>query len=591
MPIDKLIPRYLNKDDDFLIVKAVEAVDALNIQTSDDEGGNAGVMKNALGNVVIATGASGDALPSGTNTVIGTAKCKQTGEIFYFVHNSSNNHSVYRYATSTNTTKLVYRDSVLGFTATGFVKGDCMVKENGDVLLYFTDGVTDPKKINVTRALANTTGVSGYPYKAAGASSYTDAEKLLSITTIKAPPQVPPVVTVSSDTSITSNNITDKLFQFACQYVYEDGELSAISPYSEIATNYMNFVDGYVTDRMKDTFNAISVQYNHSKGDVSKIRILYREGTFNNFSVFKEISNNRSSTTGSVLFTNATIGSIISDNEMNKLYDAVPQKSRSQVLSGNRLSYGGYTEFYDNTNVSATVVFSYEKSAPRLMSLSTTTTGTTVSASTSTNNVKFTLDLTNFPESSTYDTTINLSFNVEAGPITITSGSPSGSAFSVGTITGVTTIDLGNTVFSINKTFVVSGYASRNALASSVISQLTGTTYTGFTSPENSLLFVSGSSTYYLFAGEILGTIASATVSGGVITANLLASTLSIQSVSVLQGSAGSLLDVTDSTNPVVWNVTGSISSLYNQTWYSFRVSNISSSFGISNNVYRAFLS
>ena len=107
MPIDKLIPRYLNKDDDFLIVKAVEAVDALNIQTSDDEGGNAGVMNNALGNVVIATGASGDALPSGTNTVIGTAKCKQTGEIFYFVHNSSNNHSIYQYTSIRNTVKLV----------------------------------------------------------------------------------------------------------------------------------------------------------------------------------------------------------------------------------------------------------------------------------------------------------------------------------------------------------------------------------------------------------------------------------------------------------------------------------------------------
>ena len=218
------------------------------------------------------------------------------------------------------------------------------------------------------------------------------------------------------------------------------------------------------------------------------------------------------------------------------MYDAVPQKSRSQVLSGNRLAYGGYTEFYDNTNVSASVVFSYEKSAARLMSLSTTTTGTTVSASTTTNNVKFNLDLTNFPDSSSYNTTINLSFNIEAGPITITSGSPSGSTFSVGTITGVTSVDLGNTSFSINKTFNVSGYASRNALASAVISQLTGVTYTGFTSPDNSLLSVSGSQTYYLFAGELAGSIVSATVSGGVITANLVASTLFVQSVSIQQG-------------------------------------------------------
>jgi hypothetical protein len=579
MPIDKLIPRYLNKDDDFLIVKTIEAVDALNIQTSDDEGGNAGVMKNALGNVVIATGASGDALPSGTNTVIGTARCKQTGEIFYFVHNSSNNHSVYRYATSTNTTKLVYRDSVLGFSATGFVKGDCMVKENGDVLLYFTDGVTDPKKINVTRALANTAGVSGYPYKAEGSTAYTDAEKLLSITTIKAPPQVPPVATVSSDTSIATNNITNKLFQFACQYVYEDGELSAISPYSEIATNYMNFVDGYVTDRMKDTFNAISVQYNHSKGDVSKIRILYREGTFNNFSVFKEVSNNRSSTTGSVLFTNATIGSVISDNEMNKLYDAVPQKSRSQVLSGNRLSYGGYTEFYDNTNVSATVVFSYEKSAPRLTSLSTTTTGTTVSASTTTNNVKFTLDLTNFPESSTYDTTVNLSLNIGSEYL----GVSSGSAFSVGRVSGVTAVQLGSTELNINKTFVVSGYADKNVLASAIISQLTGVTYSGITTNANSNLVVSPFR--YTFAGSFEATLVSPAISSGVITFSIQIGKLYVQSVDIWRGVNPAIGE-----DPVIWNVSN-IWGNYNYEFGKLKLSNISSSFGIANNAYTAFKS
>ena len=579
MPIDKLIPRYLNKDDDFLIVKAVEAVDALNIQTSDDEGGNAGVMKNALGNVLIATAASGDALPSGTNTVIGTAKCKQTGEIFYFVHNSSNNHSVYRYATSTNTTKLVYRDSVLGFTATGFVKGDCMVKENGDVLLYFTDGVTDPKKINVTRALANTTGVSGYPYKAAGASSYTDAEKLLSITTIKAPPQVPPVVTVSSDTSITSNNITDKLFQFACQYVYEDGELSAISPYSEIALNYLNFVDGYVTDDTKNVFNAISVQYNNSKGDVSKVRVLYREGTFNNFSVFKEINNNRAVATGSVLFTNATIGTVISDNEMNKMYDAVPQKSRSQVLSGNRLAYGGYTEFYDNTNVSGNVVFAYEKSSPRLTSLSTTTTGTTVSASTTTNNVKFTLDLSNFPESSSYDTTINLSLNISSDYLGISSGS----AFSVGRVSGVTAVQLGATELAINKTFVVSGYADKNVLASAVISQLTGVTYTGITTNANSNLFISPFR--YTFAGNFEATLVNPTISSGVITLSIQLGKLYVQSVDIWSG-----LNPMIGENPVVWNVSN-VWGNYNYEFGKLRLSNISSSFGIAVNAYTAFKS
>ena len=94
MPIDKLIPRYLNKDDDYLLVKTVEMVDALNIQTADDEGGNAGVVKNALGNVVVSTNSTGDILPFGGNIVIGTTSCKQTGEIFYFVYNSNKLFSI-----------------------------------------------------------------------------------------------------------------------------------------------------------------------------------------------------------------------------------------------------------------------------------------------------------------------------------------------------------------------------------------------------------------------------------------------------------------------------------------------------------------
>ena len=215
MDIEKLIPRNLDKDDDYLLVKSVEMVDALNVQMSDDEGGNAGVIKNALGNVLVSSNTSGDDLPTGTNTVIGTTACKQTGEIFYFVHNSSNNHSIYQYTSKRNTVRLVYRDSVLGFTATGFVKADCLVKENGETLLYFTDGVTDPKKINATKALANTAGVCGYPYKAAGSTGYTNDEKLLSIRTLKASPFAPPSLAVSTATGTPSNTLNKKNLHFA----------------------------------------------------------------------------------------------------------------------------------------------------------------------------------------------------------------------------------------------------------------------------------------------------------------------------------------------------------------------------------------
>lgn len=586
MAIDKLIPRYLNKDDDYLLVKSVEMVDALNVQMSDDEAGNAGVIKNALGNVEV----SGDALPTGTNTVIGTTACKQTGEIFYFVHNSGGNHSIYQYTSRRNTVKLVYRDSVLGFTATGFVKADCLVKENGDTLLYFTDGVTDPKKINATKALANTAGVSGYPYRAAGATPYTNDEKLLSITTIKAPPLEPLIVIASSDTSIDSDNITENTFQFAYQYVYEDGELSAISPYSELALNFMNFLDGYVTDSMKSVMNAIAITYKHSKGDVSKIRILYREAGINNFSVFKDINNDRALTTGSVLFTNSIVGANVSDNEMNKMYDAVPFNSVTQTIAGSRLAYGNYEEFYDNVPVVGGVKFSYNKTVPKLINLSTTTTGTTVTATTSTNSLFFTLDLAKFPSSSNYYTNINLSFDVNADLINL-----SGTAFNVGSISGVTSIEIGSTSFQINKTFIVSGYANKNTLASSIASELTGTVFRASVSTsEANPYYDSASQKWYQFGGYLDLKLGFASIAGNIATFRIIseANGLNLESTSIYEGVPGSLEDVTESTNPVVWS-RQTLTGVLNQTWFNLKVANINSSFAAINlaNSYSSFKS
>ena len=41
MAVDKLTPRYLNKDNDPRVLKSIELVDALNIRVSNEDGGNA----------------------------------------------------------------------------------------------------------------------------------------------------------------------------------------------------------------------------------------------------------------------------------------------------------------------------------------------------------------------------------------------------------------------------------------------------------------------------------------------------------------------------------------------------------------------
>jgi hypothetical protein len=346
MPIDKLVPRYINRDDDYLLVKSTEMIDALNVHVSDDKDGNAGVIKNAWGNTSIPF-ATGDGLTTGAgvNRVVGTVVNSQKGEVFFFVYNSDGDHSIYMYTTESGEAVLVYRDSVLGFTLDTFVIADCIVKENNDTLLYFTDGVNAPMKVNATKALLG----GPYPYS----SGYTDEEKLYSLTVCKAPPLSAPTFEYLHDSSVLYSNIKNRTYQFAYQYVYEDGEVSAISPYSTLAVNPLQKVDGYVSGDSLEYYNKLRVTVDTNKGDVAKIRLLTRQGGSTTFYVVGEEDNNRGASTLTFDFINDKNYNIVSNYDVLKMYDNVPLSANSLSIVANRLVFGGYTEFYDNHSVTA----------------------------------------------------------------------------------------------------------------------------------------------------------------------------------------------------------------------------------------------
>ena len=76
MAIDKLVPRYLNLDDDERLVKSVEMTDAKNVHISVDDDNNAGVVKQAFGNAEVSPKTTADTVPSsGTNRIIGAVNC------------------------------------------------------------------------------------------------------------------------------------------------------------------------------------------------------------------------------------------------------------------------------------------------------------------------------------------------------------------------------------------------------------------------------------------------------------------------------------------------------------------------------------
>ena len=361
--IDKLVPRYLNKDDDARLVKSVEMTDALNVRLSADTDGDAGVIKNAFGNSAISF-ASGNnwqglphALPEDVNKVVGSVTDQKNGIIIFFVWNDENEHSIYMFSTSKGFAELVYRDSVLGFTANGFVKADVINTVTNDILVYFTDGETPPKKLNISRALTG-----GY---SSVITSGTDEQKLEFLTLAKKPPLDPPTYEFFTDTTYDDNNIYESNFQFSYQYVYFDGEYSAISKYTDLAVAPNQYLDGFIEDAQRNEYNAIRVFVETSTADVKTIRVLGRRGNAGPWFIVDEISNPALSSpaTLSTEFRNDELYRFISQDEANKIYDAVPFTAQSQTISGSRLFLGNYSEGYPNVDVKVSLYPNYDKEA------------------------------------------------------------------------------------------------------------------------------------------------------------------------------------------------------------------------------------
>lgn len=407
MAIDKLLPRYLNKDDDSRIVKSVEFVDALNVRVSQDDTGNAGVIKNVAGNTIVAYNSASDSLPAGSNRVVGHVTNLQKDEVFYFVYNSSNDHSIYRYSISKERVYKIYQDSTLNFKETSFVSADVVVNQKGDSILYFTDGINSPKKINTTKAHRGLYPAE-YSEGTDPGGALTDDERLLFVTTAKQPPLAPPTWQFYTDTKITFNNLYEQMFQFAYQYIYDDGEVSAISPYSTVTYSDNQLMDGLVSSDLKKQNNALHVYVQTNIGDVSKIRVLARTSVEGAFFIVDEIQNDRTAVyTKTVDFTNDASYSVISNDEKNKLFDNVPLKAEAQAISGNRLMYGNYLEGYDNVDIDASVDPNYKNRG--------TTINTDITVSIENDNIykSFEIDLSALPGTIPAGSTYTVDFAID----------------------------------------------------------------------------------------------------------------------------------------------------------------------------------
>ena len=349
MAIDKLIPQYLNSDTDQKLVKTVEMTDNLNVRVSTEDSGTDGVLKNIKGTELVTRKTINDSLPTGDNRVIGSVSNDTKKEVIFFNFNSNGNHGVYKIESNLDKIVKVYQDSVLNFQKFSHVDCDYIVNEAGETIVYFTDDFNPPMKINVDRMIAGQ-----YPLST---STGTDAQKLLSLTAIKPPPLKAPKFSLVNNSSVNGNNINEKVFQFAYKYIYEDGEHSALSPYSSLAFARNQLKDFFISEGAKNFFNQIDVYVQNSISDVKEI-VLYAKSR-DTFYEVEKIDNTYGTGFTTINFTNNILGNAISVNEVSKTYDNVPQKAKTISVANNRLMLGNYTEGYPNVDADIELIAAY----------------------------------------------------------------------------------------------------------------------------------------------------------------------------------------------------------------------------------------
>lgn len=407
--IDKLLPRSLNKDDDERLVTRVEMTDAQNVRVSIDADGEALVLKNSWGNTNRSTNIENGSMPAGTNVTIGSVGDDAAAQVYYFVWNSNQNHTIFRYDQNAKKTYIVYQDTVLNFTKDGFVYASIVELSNRDTLLYFNDGQTEPKKINATLAEQSISGAGGYP---STFNNGTVQQRRNYITVAKQPPLFPPTTVFNNNPEYPQNDIFEKNFQFAYQYEYYDGEETALSPYSELAISKSQLKDGFINAGARNYWNEIKITVTNSELDVKNINIYARQGDKDSaFFLIETIPNVHGSGTQVRAFRNDSnykgLSAIVQDNT----YSNVPQRADSQAMSQGRLFYGGYTEGYDNTGTGGMTAVPNYYNKPNTFNIP-------IEKYTPFQN-QFSVDFANIPSVITTDSKILLSFSWQDGPVVI----------------------------------------------------------------------------------------------------------------------------------------------------------------------------
>ena len=337
----------MNKSVDERLVPQGEYIDALNCRLGSTENTEIGAVENSLGNTKLTTLTYEGLALSSQAKCIGAYEDGGEETMYWFINDPANVNSntgkvdmIVSYNTKLDLLFYhVISTSLLNFDDTYLVTGINLI----DGLLFFTDNLNPPRKININRT---------YLYPINDVDQVTEQD----IGVIVAPPLFAPTLTPTQQGG-GENYMTDIMISFAYRYKYEDNEYSAVSPFSPISFSPGPFqldFSTYDNIGMQNVFNSVIMKFNTGGKNVKGIDLLFKSTNFAAINVIERFNKLDQGWLDNVeqtfQFTNQKIYTVLPEAQLLRLFDNVPKIAQAQTLMGNRLMYGNYVDGYNITN-------------------------------------------------------------------------------------------------------------------------------------------------------------------------------------------------------------------------------------------------
>jgi hypothetical protein len=339
MPIQKIgFVNGLDKDSDLRYLQNAYR-DAFNVRITDYAGGNSLAITNVKGNTEKTY-----TLPTGHNYVIGSYDDKLNKNVYYFVYNSEDSHSILKYDYTNDVVEKVLEGD-LEFSLAYFIDSVALLDNR---FLIYTDDNTEPRWVDLDNL-----------------SKYSDPVVVPSLLDIAKPPQeIPCYANYTTNSEKKYNNLNGKLWQFRTVYVYKDGTRSAFSTISKLPLPTVDSQAPFVNNQNVSLDNEIVVTIPSPPQDVDRVEF-YVQGVNSddvkttNWYLFRDelatdVRNNISNKYGinfaDYNFANDGVYQLADPLDVAQAQTYIPKKAKAlDILYGNRL---GIANFYDGEDIS-----------------------------------------------------------------------------------------------------------------------------------------------------------------------------------------------------------------------------------------------